>query len=112
MTTRAQPLPQDHLLKHATLATIYHCLSFLIQLFVIAEEDNGDAPPEGDETTPMNTVTTEGDIRIAAIDNGLAFPFKHPDEWRTCEYMLHLQLFIKPTLLLASFNFFVSHVIK
>lgn len=23
------------------------------------------------------------DIRIAAIDNGLAFPFKHPDEWRT-----------------------------
>lgn len=23
------------------------------------------------------------EIRIAAIDNGLAFPFKHPDEWRT-----------------------------
>ncbi|XP_061889401.1 phosphatidylinositol 4-kinase type 2-beta [Entelurus aequoreus] len=22
-------------------------------------------------------------IKIAAIDNGLAFPFKHPDEWRT-----------------------------
>jgi phosphatidylinositol 4-kinase type 2 len=22
------------------------------------------------------------DILIAAIDNGLAFPFKHPDEWR------------------------------
>ncbi|XP_076992642.1 phosphatidylinositol 4-kinase type 2-beta isoform X3 [Tamandua tetradactyla] len=22
-------------------------------------------------------------IQIAAIDNGLAFPFKHPDEWRT-----------------------------
>ncbi|XP_052360473.1 phosphatidylinositol 4-kinase type 2-beta-like, partial [Oncorhynchus keta] len=21
-------------------------------------------------------------IQIAAIDNGLAFPFKHPDEWR------------------------------
>ena len=21
-------------------------------------------------------------VRIAAIDNGLAFPFKHPDEWR------------------------------
>lgn len=21
-------------------------------------------------------------IKIAAIDNGLAFPFKHPDEWR------------------------------
>lgn len=23
-------------------------------------------------------------IKIAAIDNGLAFPFKHPDEWRAC----------------------------
>ena len=70
-------------------------LTILIQLFVIAEEDNGDAPPEGDETTPMNTVTTEGDIRIAAIDNGLAFPFKHPDEWRTCKFMqqtLHLHI--------------------
>lgn len=26
-----------------------------------------------------------GSITIAAIDNGLAFPFKHPDEWRACE---------------------------
>ncbi|KAK0397611.1 hypothetical protein QR680_002191 [Steinernema hermaphroditum] len=25
-------------------------------------------------------------ITIAAIDNGLAFPFKHPDEWRTYPY--------------------------
>ena len=44
-----------------------------------------------DVTTPITTPTdTEGagEIRIAAIDNGLAFPFKHPDEWRTCESML------------------------
>ena len=27
------------------------------------------------------------DISIAAIDNGLAFPFKHPDEWRACKYL-------------------------
>ncbi|XP_071949232.1 phosphatidylinositol 4-kinase type 2-alpha-like [Antedon mediterranea] len=26
------------------------------------------------------------DIKIAAIDNGLAFPFKHPNEWRTYPY--------------------------
>ncbi|XP_038046442.1 phosphatidylinositol 4-kinase type 2-beta-like [Patiria miniata] len=26
------------------------------------------------------------DIKIAAIDNGLAFPFKHPDEWRAYPY--------------------------
>ncbi|XP_071506594.1 phosphatidylinositol 4-kinase type 2-alpha-like [Diadema antillarum] len=25
-------------------------------------------------------------INVAAIDNGLAFPFKHPDEWRTYPY--------------------------
>ena len=25
-------------------------------------------------------------LYVAAIDNGLAFPFKHPDEWRACEY--------------------------
>lgn len=26
-----------------------------------------------------------GCIKIAAIDNGLAFPYKHPDEWRACK---------------------------
>ena len=31
-------------------------------------------------------------IKIAAIDNGLAFPFKHPDERRACEY---LELYIR-----------------
>lgn len=28
------------------------------------------------------------EISIAAIDNGLAFPFKHPDEWRACMFDL------------------------
>ncbi|KAM3726692.1 Phosphatidylinositol 4-kinase type 2-alpha [Dirofilaria immitis] len=28
----------------------------------------------------------EAKIEIAAIDNGLAFPIKHPDEWRTYPY--------------------------
>lgn len=27
----------------------------------------------------------EAEVKIAAIDNGLAFPFKHPDEWRACK---------------------------
>lgn len=31
------------------------------------------------------SVVKPPDVKIAAIDNGLAFPFKHPDEWRTCE---------------------------
>jgi phosphatidylinositol 4-kinase type 2 len=25
-------------------------------------------------------------VKIAAIDNGLAFPFKHPDSWRAYPY--------------------------
>jgi len=29
---------------------------------------------------------TEPSIAVAAIDNGLAFPFKHPDEWRAYPY--------------------------
>lgn len=37
------------------------------------------------EKTEEMTVT-----RIAAIDNGLAFPFKHPDEWRACKRPLIL----------------------
>lgn len=27
-----------------------------------------------------------GGVHIAAIDNGLAFPFKHPDSWRAYPY--------------------------
>ena len=30
--------------------------------------------------------TPEESIFVAAIDNGLAFPFKHPDEWRAYPY--------------------------
>ncbi len=29
-------------------------------------------------------------IEIAAIDNGLAFPYKHPDAWRTCMLIVYL----------------------
>ena len=30
--------------------------------------------------------TSSSSIDVAAIDNGLAFPFKHPDSWRTYPY--------------------------
>ena len=29
---------------------------------------------------------SEGSVKIAAIDNGLAFPHKHPDNWRSYPY--------------------------
>lgn len=31
-------------------------------------------------------VVKEPVIKLAAIDNGLAFPLKHPDSWRACKY--------------------------
>jgi len=33
-------------------------------------------------------------VKIAAIDNGLAFPFKHPDQWRACEIFINIKGFI------------------
>lgn len=62
-----------------------HHLSLLTLIFFPQIEIHG----EGDHLTNATTTdpTTNSkpvvDIHIAAIDNGLAFPFKHPDEWRT-----------------------------
>lgn len=42
---------------------------------------------------------TEWSIKLAAIDNGLAFPWKHPDEWRSYPYgwlYLPLQILAQP----------------
>ena len=46
----------------------------------------------------MDVLVKQGDwdlvnnpkIFVAAIDNGLAFPFKHPDSWRACKFLLLL----------------------
>jgi phosphatidylinositol 4-kinase type 2 len=37
---------------------------------------------QNEENDPIEETVITNDIHIAAIDNGLAFPFKHPDEWR------------------------------
>lgn len=45
------------------------------------------------------SVEAEWDIKLAAIDNGLAFPWKHPDEWRSYPYgwlYLPLQMLVQP----------------
>ena len=39
-----------------------------------------------EEVYTLSSADERGEkIKVAAIDNGLAFPFKHPDEWRACE---------------------------
>ncbi len=44
-------------------------------------------PQKPVETQPLTSWSPKKSptIKIAAIDNGLAFPFKHPDEWRACK---------------------------
>jgi len=44
------------------------------------------AAPAGDEEVKWVPPSIEPTIEVAAIDNGLAFPFKHPDEWRAYPY--------------------------
>ncbi|XP_074594781.1 phosphatidylinositol 4-kinase II alpha [Brevipalpus obovatus] len=46
---------------------------------------NKDDPKKSAESWNQNQ-KKEPRVKIAAIDNGLAFPFKHPDEWRAYPY--------------------------
>ncbi|KAG9342510.1 hypothetical protein JZ751_016513 [Albula glossodonta] len=48
--------------------------------WLIKYEKPGDG--EASEKDTEWTAKKDSAIKIAAIDNGLAFPFKHPDEWR------------------------------
>ena len=48
---------------------------------------------EEEEEEEKEIIETE--ISIAAIDNGLAFPFKHPDEWRACKKNDELSSFLR-----------------
>ncbi|KAJ3028195.1 phosphatidyl inositol kinase [Rhizophlyctis rosea] len=45
--------------------------------------DRKDTPPPTDIPTPT---LPRPIVQIAAIDNGLAFPYKHPDRWRSYPY--------------------------
>ncbi|XP_060517840.1 phosphatidylinositol 4-kinase type 2-alpha isoform X2 [Cylas formicarius] len=51
----------------------------------IANGNTVSAQVDLNDTTDWNVVHMP-DIRIAAIDNGLAFPYKHPDSWRAYPY--------------------------
>jgi phosphatidylinositol 4-kinase type 2 len=45
-----------------------------------------------DSTDPHWPPDVDERVRIAAIDNGLSFPFKHPDSWRTCMSLPYIAL--------------------
>lgn len=49
--------------------------------WLIKYEKPGETTPEQKDTN-WPEGSSDSCIKIAAIDNGLAFPFKHPDEWR------------------------------
>lgn len=74
--------------------------NWLVKHIKKSEESKGDANSQNkeqieeemkkdvDEILTWNNKEIQNLIKIAAIDNGLAFPFKHPDEWRACKFNL------------------------
>lgn len=52
---------------------------------IVTSNGNGSTQVEITDTTDWNMVQLP-EIKIAAIDNGLAFPYKHPDSWRAYPY--------------------------
>lgn len=53
---------------------------------IMSNNANGTAgQPDAIDTVDWNLVQLP-EINIAAIDNGLAFPYKHPDSWRAYPY--------------------------
>ncbi|XP_014673353.1 PREDICTED: phosphatidylinositol 4-kinase type 2-alpha-like isoform X3 [Priapulus caudatus] len=55
-------------------------------LIKLEKPDIVDSSPDSPAATSDWNLVTSPEIRIAAIDNGLAFPFKHPDMWRAYPY--------------------------
>ena len=55
-------------------------------------------------------------IYVAAIDNGLAFPFKHPDSWRACKFYIVplplLLLNVSSKMLIMFYNIFSGRSIS
>ena len=60
-------------------------------------EDSIKKGSDVDEVLTWNNAEIQNLIKVAAIDNGLAFPFKHPDEWRACKCL-------KPDCLISLFQ--------
>ena len=61
--------------------------------YIIRNTDRGNdnwllkyVKPPAKEATEETENDEKAEIDVAAIDNGLAFPFKHPDSWRTYPY--------------------------
>lgn len=63
-------------------------LIHLTQSDAPVQSTDHDAVPPASVTVPSKppSPTTRRTFTIAAIDNGLAFPFKHPGEIRSCKY--------------------------
>ncbi|XP_021942487.1 phosphatidylinositol 4-kinase type 2-alpha isoform X2 [Zootermopsis nevadensis] len=84
---------QDFQLKFERLVVLDYIIrntdrgndNWLIQYDQTNIRSTTDAGGELEDATDWNVVQYP-EISIAAIDNGLAFPFKHPDSWRAYPY--------------------------
>ncbi|KAK2098755.1 Phosphatidylinositol 4-kinase type 2-alpha [Saguinus oedipus] len=85
----AEPLPEN---TNRQLLLQFERLVVLD--YIIRNTDRGndnwlikyDCPMDSSSSRDTDwVVVKEPVIKVAAIDNGLAFPLKHPDSWRACE---------------------------
>lgn len=82
----------------STATKLQHLFERLVVLdYIIRNTDRGNdnwlikyepatSTPKGDSEEGEWSLVQNPDISVAAIDNGLAFPYKHPDEWRAYPY--------------------------
>lgn len=81
-------------LPESTSTKFHHYFERLVVLdYIIRNTDRGNdnwlIKYETAETTNRDedwNMVRHPEISVAAIDNGLAFPYKHPDEWRAYPY--------------------------
>ncbi|KAK6174357.1 hypothetical protein SNE40_017652 [Patella caerulea] len=81
-------------LPESTAKKFQHLFERLVVLdYIIRNTDRGNdnwlikyEPASADQGDEEWSMVENPEISIAAIDNGLAFPYKHPDEWRAYPY--------------------------
>ncbi|KAG7485887.1 phosphatidylinositol 4-kinase type 2-alpha [Solea senegalensis] len=115
----AEPLPENN---NRQLQLQFERLVVLD--YIIRNTDRGndnwllkyDCPMDSVGTRDTDWVVVKDPIiKLAAIDNGLAFPLKHPDSWRACKHLrwhcFDQSLLNPSTMLIHTFGETSSHYI-
>ncbi|CAF4720202.1 unnamed protein product [Rotaria socialis] len=72
----------DYIIRNTDRSNDNWLVKYVVKPSNKRDQDEGDVAASSSKTTSINATNPNTEILIAAIDNGLAFPYKHPDEWR------------------------------